>query len=543
MVEALRLRSYQTECIDAVFKAWQEGMRRPAVVLPTGAGKTVVFSHLTDRFIKEHSNRVMILVHRDELADQAINKIRQVAPHLSVGKVKAQDNDIYADVMVCSVQTLASNKRRTQVSASEYDSGAVGLIITDECHHGSAPTYRKIYDAFPDALNVGFTATLARGDGAGLGDVWEDVVYTRSVLNMIGNGYLVDVKAKKVDVAGLDLAGVGKSRGDYQAGSLGEALQESGAMVHIAKAYQEHAGDRPGVVFTPTVETAHGAAESFQSLGIKTAVISGETPRDERLKIFEDYRTGRVQVLANCMVLTEGFDAPWASCAVIARPTQSQPLYVQMVGRVLRPWPGKKDALVLDVTGTGGMKLKTLVDLEPGAVQSMRDGETLEEAVDRENEEYKQEQRDAGKKGFFNKTGAKLSFKEHDMFAASDKHWLATQRGVLFISVGSGEVFLWASKEQPGMWDVCFAPKTGKWQRRRTGLPLDMAMAWGEADAEDFSEFSVSRSASWRKSKPSPAQVGLAERLRIEGAVSMRKGELSDALSVVFASRKLDRHL
>jgi superfamily II DNA or RNA helicase len=532
MVETLKLRPYQTECIDTVFQAWCDGMRRPAVVLPTGAGKTVVFSHLTDRFIKEHSNRVIILVHRDELADQAINKIRQVAPHLSVGKVKAQDNEINADVMVCSVQTLAVARRRVELRDTQRGPSRIGLIITDECHHAAAATYRKIYDAFPDALNVGFTATLARGDGTGLGDVWEDVVYTRSVLNMIGNGYLVDVKAKKVDVAGLDLAGVGKSRGDYQAGSLGEALQESGAMMHIAKAYQEHAGDRPGVVFTPTVETAHGAAESFQSLGIKTAVISGETPRDERLKIFEDYRTGRVQVLANCMVLTEGFDAPWASCAVIARPTQSQPLYVQMVGRVLRPWPGKKDALVLDVTGTGGMKLKTLVDLEPGAVQSMRDGETLEEAQQREASES------PGHAGIGN-----LSFKEHDMFAASDKHWLATQRGVLFISVGSGEVFLWASKEQPGMWDVCFAPKTGKWQRRRTGLTLDMAMAWGEADAEDFSEFSVSRSASWRKSKPSPAQAGLAERLRIEGAVSMRKGELSDALSVVFASRKLDRHL
>lgn len=536
MAEQLKLRHYQEDCISAVFAAWSEGMRRPAVVLPTGAGKTVVFSHLVKKFREVYGDRVMILVHRDELADQAIGKVRQIAPGLKVGKVKAQDNDIQADVMVCSVQTLAVQKRRDEIVKAQNQwrgRSPIGLIITDECHHGSAPSYKKIYSAFPDALNVGFTATLARGDGSGLGDVWEEVVYTRSVLNMISNGYLVDVKAKRVDIAGLDLGDVRKSGGDYQAGGLGAALMESDAMVHIAKAYQEQAGDRPGVVFTPTVDTACHAKTALEVRGIKTAVISGQTPREERLKIFDDFRTGKVQVLSNCMVLTEGFDAPWASCAVIARPTQSQPLYVQMVGRVLRPWPGKKDALVLDVTGTGGMKLKTLVDLEPGAVSSLRQDETLEEAAEREA---------ADNTGSFGSVTG-LTFKDHDMFAASEKHWLRTDGGALFISVGTGEVFLWKSKDHPGLWDVCFAPKSGKWERKREALPLDMAMAWGEADAEDYSEFSVNSSASWRKGKPSPAQVGLAQTMRIAGAETMRKGELSDAISVKFASRKFDRHL
>lgn len=546
MADQLKLRPYQKDCIAAVLLAWDQGIRKPAVVLPTGSGKTVIFSHLIEgrRRSRSDDKRVIVLVHRDELADQAINKIRQAAPNLSVGKVKAADREIGADVMVCSVQTLVVKKRRDELVEHQATAGLVGLIITDECHHGSAASYRAVYDAFPDAVQVGFTATLARGDGTSLAGVWDREVYTRSILNMIGNGYLVSPRAKKVEIQGLNLGGVKKSGGDYQATDLGSALMETDAMDQIAATYKEHAAKRSGVVFTPTVATAWSACESFDRVGIPSEVITGETPRDDRLRIFEDFRKGHTQVLINCMVLTEGFDAPWASCAVIARPTQSQPLYVQMVGRVLRPFPGKTDALVLDVTGSGGMKLKTLIDLEPGAVKSLRDGESLEEAVEREQEEYREEQKEAGKKGFFSKTSARLELSDVDMFAASDKHWLRTEKGVLFISAGPGEVFLWPSASHgAGYWDVCFSPKQGKWRRKREGLTLDMAMAWGEADAEDHAEFSVKSSAAWRRTKPSPAQLGLGKALGILGAEEMKKGELSDWISVKLASKKFDRHV
>lgn len=533
----LSLRPYQQECIDSLFTAWGSDMRRPAVVLPTGAGKTVIFSHLASEFIKKYGTRVMILVHRDELADQAINKLRQISPELSVGKVKAGDNEIFADVIVASVQTLASERRRNQVlkPPSIIPVKPIGLIITDECHHGSAPTYRKIYDAWPDTLNAGFTATMARGDGkGGLGDVWQDVVYTRSVLNMIGNGYLVDVKAKTVDVSGLDLGSVKKSGGDYQAGALGTALLDSDALKFIADAYQEHASDRPGIVFTPTVETAQQTAETFNHRGIITETVSGETSREERTRIFKNFREGRTQVLANCMVLTEGFDAPWASCAVIARPTQSQPLYVQMVGRVLRTYPGKADALVLDVTGTGGKKLKTLVDLSPERVTEMGDDESLEEAAEREA-------RGEPVPGRALPLGRDTRFRDMDMFSASKAHWLRTVGGVCFIPVSSGEVFLWPGKDDT--WSVCLAPKSGKWKKVREELSLDMAMAWGEAEAENFSDFSVSRSASWRSGKPSEGQVQLAERLGVVQPSQLRKGMLSDLISVKLASGKFDKHI
>ncbi|HKY45016.1 MAG TPA: DEAD/DEAH box helicase [Pyrinomonadaceae bacterium] len=540
----IKLRDYQREAIDAVFKAWAGGMQRPAIVLPTGAGKTVVFASLIKEWRHEatyadfpHGTRVIVLAHRDELVDQALAKLRSVLPQsVSVGKVKAQDQEITADVMVCSVQTLASARRRDQVADAQHV-GRVGLIITDECHHAAAASYRKIYDAFPDALNLGVTATMARGDGVGLGKVWDDVVYQRSILNLISKGHLTDVRTRKVVVGNLGLNEVGMSRGDYRVDDLGKALMESGTFAAIPRAYKEHAGDRRGIVFTPTVETAVAAQSALETSGISSAVVSGQTPRDVRHKMYEQFRTGGVQVLVNCMVLTEGFDAPWAEVAVIARPTQSAPLYTQMVGRVLRPWPGKKEALVLDLVDASACKLRTLIDLEPGEIEAVEDGESLAEAVVREAEEGNQKA-PAGSLAF------ELKVRDISSFEASEYAWNRTQGGVLFISCGEARVFLWPTPDQVGLWDVCVSPNPGrKWERTRyTGLPVGEAMAWGEAVSEDYADFSVARSARWRKAKPSEAQLAYAEGLGIE-ASGMNRGELSLAIDVVKSSRLFDRFI
>lgn len=544
----LKLRGYQTDAIDAAFKAWADGMVRPAIVLPTGAGKTVVFSSLIKRFREwrpaltdgdEIGKRVIVLVHRDELADQAMAKIHAVAPHLTVGKVKAETRQTNADVMVCSVQTLARGTALGQVKAHQVSNGLVGLIITDECHHAAAPSYGKVYDAFPDALQLGVTATMARGDRLGLGDVWEEVVYSRSILWMMSKGYLAPVRTRQVQVAKLDMGGVKTSRGDYAAGDLGRAMLEAEAEKTIPRAYREHADGRPGIVFTPTVATAQAVSDEMNAAGITTAVVSGETPKEERHTIYDDFRHGRVQVLSNCMVLTEGFDAPWAEVAVIARPTQSAPLYTQMVGRVLRPYPGKADALVLDLVGASSNKLRTLVDLEPTVpLREVREGETLQEAIEREAEEDK----DGPVNTFVTDGMFGLKAKDVDMFAASDKVWLKTRAGILFVPAGDTTVFLFKSLADPSLMDVVTYTKGEQRPVRHPehlGLDLSTAMAWGEVVAEDVGAFSVAKSASWRKGKPSDKQLQLAERLGID-ATNMRKGALADAFSVEFASRSLD---
>lgn len=542
----IKLRDYQRDAIDAVFKAWADGMRRPAIVLPTGAGKTVVFSALVRQYRAGKSDaghiiggppgRVMILAHRDELVDQAIVKLRATMPGVNVGKVKAGDNDIRADVMVCSVQTLASQHRRDRLADQQRISGEIGLIITDECHHAAAASYRKIYDAFPDALQLGVTATMARGDGVGLGDVWDDVVFRRSPLWMISRGYLTDVRTKQIDLSALDLGAVKASRGDWQAGALGEALMEAQADQAIARAYKEHAGTRQGIVFTPTVETAYAACSALRFSGITSTVVDGETPIQVRREAYEQYRRGQTQVLVNCMVLTEGFDMPQAEVAVIARPTQSAPLYTQMVGRVLRPWPGKTEALVLDLVGASAHKLRTLIDLEPGAVKAMREGESLTEAVVREEEEQNRKV-PAGSPAF------ELKARDVSSFGTSDYAWIRTPKGVMFINCGETRVFLWPGAE-PGLWDVCVARPGQQWHRTGyMGLEVGMATAWAEAVSDEHAGFGITKTAAWRRKPASDKQLAYAAALGLPVPEGARQGDVSYLIDSALGGRFFDRYV
>jgi superfamily II DNA or RNA helicase len=553
--DMLRLRPYQEQAITAVFSSWTEGMQRPAVVLPTGSGKTVVFSHLASQYMewtrsvvdgrRIKGGRVVILVHRDELADQTLAKLRVIAPHLSLGKVKAADNDLFADVMVCSVQTLAREKRAQELLDAQSYAGAIGLTIVDECHHAVAVSYRNImaalgcYSGAPNRHAVGFTATLARGDGRGLGGVWEDVVFTRSILKMIADGYLVDVRARQIEMADLDLKSVKRSGGDYQAKSLGEAMQAAGAPEIIRQVLQTQARDRRSVlVFVPTVAMAHETADHLVHSGVPTEVVAGHTPREERLHTYEQFRTGRVRVIVNCMVLTEGADFPFADCAVIARPTSNQALFVQMVGRVLRPSrvTGKSDALVL-IMSDGGGRISTLVDLDPDEVPSVRDGESLAEAYERE-EERKEAKAPAGSVRF------ELKHKDLDLFGASAAYqWLRTDKGVQFIPLGgNGLLLLWPCVDQEGLWDVVHVPEDKKpWQRLHTCLDLGMAMAWGESEADERSAINTGKNASWRRKPASEAQIRYATNLHQKITESMRAGEVGDLISVGLASRRVDR--
>lgn len=561
--DMLRPRDYQDAAMDAIFKSWTEGMQRPAVVLPTGSGKTVVFSHLAHRFRDWRTacdgnpirpRRVVILVHRDELADQTVAKLRVIAPHLSVGKVKAADNEILADVMVCSVQTLAREKRAQELLDAQTYAGPVGLTVVDECHHAVAESYRNVmaalgcYDGGTEHLAVGFTATLARGDGQGLGGVWDDVVFTRSILWMISKGHLVDPRAQQVRLEDLNLSTVKRSGGDYTAKSLGEAMEAAGAPAIILQVLREQAADRRSIlVFVPTVSLAEEVCKELRDDGMPAEVVSGAVPREVRLGIYERFRTGTTRVIVNCMVLTEGADFPFADCAVIARPTNNEPLFIQMVGRVLRPSrvTGKTDALVL-VLSDGAASIRTLVDLEPGIVVPALDGESLTEAYERqeqirEEQEARRARREGAKPAAF-----RFKAKDLDLFGASTAYqWLSTTRGIQFIPLGgNGLVALWPCVDQVGLWDVVHVPE-GKqpWQRLHTCLDLGMAMAWGESEAEERSLINTGKAASWRRKKASEAQLRMVSQFQFPVPENARAGEVGDLISVGLASRKIDRFI
>jgi hypothetical protein len=230
---------------------------------------------------------------------------------------------------------------------------------------------------------------------------------------------------------------------------------------------------------------------------------------------------------------------------MIARPTQSEALYAQMVGRVLRPYPGKKEALVLDLVGNSDHhRLRTLAGLEPDAVKRIRDGESLAEAVTREEEEANGTVR-AGSPAF------ELKVRDVESFASFSMAWLRTPAGVVFIACGNdAKVYLAPSKNVPGLWDVKVARygvNATKWTYHATqyvDLPLGHAMAWGEAVSEDYQPagYGVTRKAPWRRKEPSAKQAGLARRYGIDPD-GMNAGQVSDAIDTVMGARLFDRHV
>lgn len=533
--ETFTPRPYQVEAIKALTAGWVAGINnRLAVVLPTGAGKTVVFANLVSELLPQlNGMRALVIAHREELIEQAAAKVRAVRPDLRVGVVKAErDEHEDVDVIVASVQTLAVERRRAAIRD-------IGVVIVDECHHAAAPSYMTVLEHFGAWRGVpiaGFTATMTRADG-GLAEVWQEVVFTLDILEMIEDGYLCDVRGKRVTVEGLDLDAVRTRAGDLQDGQLGQALEESDAGPVIAQAYREHAGDRAGVVFAPTVATAQDMAESFTAAGIPAAAVWGDMARDDRVAALERYRRGDVQVLTNCMVLTEGFDAPWTSCAVIARPTKSAGLYCQMAGRALRLFQGKKDALILDVMGASTRhKLASIVDLTGRNVVVSDEDQTLREAAVETEEKAKAKRRAL--------EVARFQVEEFDLFHSSTTRWLKTDSGVWFIPVGDDVyVFLIRNPVDRTYWMRRFTPQHGiVGPKQDVPLPLADAKAWMERQAKAMgSRWLATRLAPWRSRPASDKQINFCRMRRIPVPPGSTAGEVSDLQAAFHFSSILDR--
>jgi superfamily II DNA or RNA helicase len=563
MTNEVRLRDYQRAAIDGIHRAWRGEPRgtgtgvvnRVAVALPTGAGKTVVFSHpdLRESVIGTgaRGRRMLILVHREELAGQTIQKLRSIDPSAVVGRVQAEHDQVDAKIVVASVQTLARRSRRDQIKD-------VGLIVADEAHHYTSKTYLETlthYGAFRGIPTVGFSATLTRSDDRKLGDLWEELVIRKDIIEGIRAGWLVDVRGKTVAIEGLDLAKVQRTRGDYADGALGAALHGAHAAEQVAEAYKSSAMDRQGAAFWPDVASAQEGAEAFNSTGIPSEVVIGETPTDVRQAIYARTRAGVTQVIHSCMVLTEGFDMPQLDCAVIARPTQNNALYVQMVGRVLRPWraprPGfgvKRDALVLDVAGVAGKhKLATLADLSP-STKLPREDQSLLESED----EPEDEPEDDIPTGPMSPKAKPFDFgavtlRDADLFSESAALWQQTPRGTWFVSVGSWFVFLWPMGG--GLWTVGRVGQKGglaSAELVQGDLTFEWAMARAEREADTLEgmqtlTYGVGRSASWRQgSRPaSDAQRGYARSLGIAFDAGTSKSQLADMITTKIAARVL----
>lgn len=410
---------------------------------------TIIFTSLGRELRLEGARRILVLAHRRELVKQAYEKWRKVDPHENLGIYQGSRRDVHADVICASVQSCYPDvvedipcatcrvpsvakdgssewaagpgcgacdgvgstqrlKRRGRIH--ELPLSEIDLVIVDEAHHITKDSlYHRVLEAIrevnPTCLHLGVTATPFRADNRGLGWLYPGIAFTMSIQAGIERQYLVPVRGVRVELD-IDLSEVrvSKSSGDFVDEDLGEVMDTADARQEIVAAWLKHAG--PGVdpdhpdgrltaAFCPTVAAAEHLAETFREAGVDAEWLCGATPKDERAAILARYGAGTTRVIVNVGVLTEGWDEPATSCILIARPTKSKGLYVQILGRGTRlvgatmetsTAAGKHDCLVIDTTGATNLGLASLADLS-GDDEPEKDEAEKEEDGDLEPEQ------------------------------------------------------------------------------------------------------------------------------------------------------------
>lgn len=392
----MKLRPYQTAAVEAVEAEWRDH-RSTLIVLPTGTGKTVCFAEILRRAFPR---RGLVLAHRQELIDQAADKVRRVTGwrvDVEMGEYRANMSCMWGGprVVVSTIQTQCSGGdgggRMTR-----FDPRMFGVVVIDEAHHAPSASYRRVMDWYtsgnPDLRVLGVTATPDRADEEALGQVYETVAYDYEIADAINDGWLVPVSQQMVHVEGLDFSSCRTTAGDLNGADLAKIMEYEENLQRVVAPSIEIAGARRTLVFSSSVAHAERMSEIFNRHAPGMAAwVCGKTDKDERRRILRDFASGAVQVVCNCGVLTEGFDNPAVEVVIMARPTKSRALYAQMAGRATRPADSiahdlndhaspearralieasnKPECLIVDFVGNSGRhKLCTSVDILGGKV-------------------------------------------------------------------------------------------------------------------------------------------------------------------------------
>lgn len=319
------LRPYQIDLLEKARAEYRNGAKSPCIVLPCGGGKSVIVAEMA-KSATAKGNRVLFLVHRRELVEQ----IKHTFEWWGV------------DMNLCDVMMVQTASRHiAQIIPPK-------LVITDENHHSKASTYRKIYDAFPDAKRIGVTATPIRLDGSGLSDVNDALVVGVSAKWLIEHKFLAPYDYYAPAIA--DLSGIKINHGEFETDSMERILMKSAIYGDVISHYKKLADSKQAICYCVSIAHSKAMAEAFCNAGIKAVHIDGTTPKNERDSIISAFRDGRIIILCNVDLISEGFDVPDCECAILLRPTKSLTLYIQQSMRCMR-YKDNKRAVIIDHVG------------------------------------------------------------------------------------------------------------------------------------------------------------------------------------------------
>ncbi|KAI9793810.1 MAG: hypothetical protein M1833_000533 [Piccolia ochrophora] len=550
----VRLREYQEECIQSVLSYLEKGHKRLGISLATGSGKTVIFTQLIDR-IRPSTNRAtraLILVHRRELVEQAARHCANAYPakkiEIEMGNMHASG---MADITIASVRSICSGDRMAKFDPSRFK-----LVLVDEAHHIVAPGYLETLDHFglmkPKQTSpalVGVSATFSRFDGLRLGAAIDHIVYHKDYVDMIGEEWLSKVIFTTVE-SKADISRVKKgTSGDFKPSDLSKAVNTDRTNELTVRAWLARAPDREStIVFCADLTHVVGLTNMFRRHGVDARFITGDTPKIERGQRLDDFKDRKFPVLINCGVFTEGTDIPNIDCVLLARPTKSRNLLVQMIGRGMRLFPGKANCHIIDMVAsleTGIVTTPTLFGLDPseivneaavGDLKELRNRKELEEHRERASAELRTNQ--ITPHGNSSRT---ITFTDYDSVldliddtsgerhirATSPNAWVEVAPSKYVLSTNTGD-YLTIDKLEETRYHVRetlklpadAAVKAGKspYMRPRevasTETFLDAVHAADTYASEKFPRNFITKDQSWRRQPATEGQLTFLNRLR-----------------------------
>jgi len=337
-----QLRPYQKDSIAKIRSLFLKGKRKILLVAPTGSGKTVIASEMIRRVL-EGDKKCLFVAHRRELIMQASNKLFDFGVNHGVIMADKSPNP-QANVQVVSIQTSVS-----RIDKKTFDKPEADVIFLDEAHRSASNSFANLINEYPHAYIIGLTATPCRQDGRGLGDIYEELVECSSIKELVNQQYLVPSRVIAPTLP--DLKDVKITGGDYNLKMLNKKMNQTKLVGDIVEHWKLYASERPTVVFATSVAHSKYIAKIFCQNGVPALHIDGDMKEIRREQALSSLKNNEIKIISCCQLLSEGWDCPPVSCVILARPTKSLSLYIQMVGRTLRPYKNKKDCLVIDHSG------------------------------------------------------------------------------------------------------------------------------------------------------------------------------------------------